>query len=159
MLRPLSGTGVLCLLQDLERVFPVLTLHFSYIRKDRQKRKYVVLDDCPEQCLQVGEARGESLRRRMCYWKALNSSSQHRGPVLGAHAHLLPCSSPRLACKLRIFPAAQMTCGGPCEHGHGRWSSWSIKGALKMKALQLSPSWGEKLVVKLVILTCCACAT
>uniref|UniRef100_A0A8C3VKP4 Serine/threonine-protein kinase 11-interacting protein n=1 Tax=Catharus ustulatus TaxID=91951 RepID=A0A8C3VKP4_CATUS len=38
---------------DLERVFPVLTLHFSYIRKDRQKRKYVVLDDCPEQCLQV----------------------------------------------------------------------------------------------------------
>ncbi|XP_027534582.1 serine/threonine-protein kinase 11-interacting protein [Neopelma chrysocephalum] len=37
---------------DLERVFPVLVLHFSYIRKDRQKRKYVVLDDCPEQCLQ-----------------------------------------------------------------------------------------------------------
>ncbi|NXX56580.1 S11IP protein, partial [Scopus umbretta] len=37
---------------DLERVFPVLTLQFSYIRKDRQKRKYVVLDDCPEQCLQ-----------------------------------------------------------------------------------------------------------
>ncbi|NWU96705.1 S11IP protein, partial [Upupa epops] len=37
---------------DLERVFPVLLLHFSYIRKDRQKRKYVVLDDCPEQCLQ-----------------------------------------------------------------------------------------------------------
>ncbi|NXS32674.1 S11IP protein, partial [Pomatostomus ruficeps] len=37
---------------DLERVFPVLTLHFSYIRKDRQKRKYVVLDNCPEQCLQ-----------------------------------------------------------------------------------------------------------
>ncbi|NXP43521.1 S11IP protein, partial [Heliornis fulica] len=37
---------------DLEGVFPVLTLHFSYIRKDRQKRKYVVLDDCPEQCLQ-----------------------------------------------------------------------------------------------------------
>lgn len=56
MLRHLSGTGVFCLLQDLERVFPVLTLHFSYIRKDRQKRKYVVLDDCPEQCLQVGGA-------------------------------------------------------------------------------------------------------
>ncbi|NXK55767.1 S11IP protein, partial [Chauna torquata] len=37
---------------DLERVFPVLTLHFGYIRKDRQKRKYVVLDDFPEQCLQ-----------------------------------------------------------------------------------------------------------
>ncbi|NWV33164.1 S11IP protein, partial [Grantiella picta] len=37
---------------DLKRVFPVLTLHFSYIRKDRQKRKYVVLDNCPEQCLQ-----------------------------------------------------------------------------------------------------------
>ncbi|NXT01676.1 S11IP protein, partial [Jacana jacana] len=37
---------------DLERVFPVLMLHFSYIRKDRQKRKYVVLDDCPDQCLQ-----------------------------------------------------------------------------------------------------------
>ncbi|XP_071603672.1 serine/threonine-protein kinase 11-interacting protein isoform X3 [Heliangelus exortis] len=37
---------------DVEQIFPVLTLHFSYIRKDRQKRKYVVLDDCPEQCLQ-----------------------------------------------------------------------------------------------------------
>ncbi|XP_072731604.1 serine/threonine-protein kinase 11-interacting protein isoform X1 [Ciconia boyciana] len=37
---------------DLEQVFPVLTLHFSYIRRDRQKRKYVVLDDYPEQCLQ-----------------------------------------------------------------------------------------------------------
>ncbi|OXB69240.1 hypothetical protein ASZ78_011360 [Callipepla squamata] len=37
---------------DLERVFPVLTLHFTYIRKDRQRRKYVVLDDCPERCLQ-----------------------------------------------------------------------------------------------------------
>ncbi|PKU48390.1 serine threonine-protein kinase 11-interacting protein [Limosa lapponica baueri] len=44
--------GNLFFLRDLERVFPVLTLHFSYIRKDRQKRKYVVLDDCPEQCLQ-----------------------------------------------------------------------------------------------------------
>ncbi|XP_008940559.1 PREDICTED: serine/threonine-protein kinase 11-interacting protein-like, partial [Merops nubicus] len=37
---------------ELERAFPVLTLHFSYIRKDRQKRRYVVLDDCPERCLQ-----------------------------------------------------------------------------------------------------------
>uniref|UniRef100_A0A8C4WP84 Serine/threonine-protein kinase 11-interacting protein n=1 Tax=Gopherus evgoodei TaxID=1825980 RepID=A0A8C4WP84_9SAUR len=37
---------------DLERVFPVLTLHFSYIRKDRQKRRYVVLDDHPELCVQ-----------------------------------------------------------------------------------------------------------
>ncbi|NXD78745.1 S11IP protein, partial [Halcyon senegalensis] len=37
---------------DLERVFPVLMLQFSYIRKDRRKRKYIVLDDCPEQCLQ-----------------------------------------------------------------------------------------------------------
>ncbi|NXI40079.1 S11IP protein, partial [Galbula dea] len=36
---------------DLEQVFPVLTLHFSYIRKDRQKRKYVVLDDFPEKCI------------------------------------------------------------------------------------------------------------
>ncbi|XP_048724634.1 serine/threonine-protein kinase 11-interacting protein isoform X3 [Caretta caretta] len=37
---------------DLERVFPVLTLHFSYIRKDRRKRRYVVLDDHPELCMQ-----------------------------------------------------------------------------------------------------------
>nr|XP_060628749.1 serine/threonine-protein kinase 11-interacting protein isoform X2 [Anolis sagrei ordinatus] len=37
---------------DLERVFPVLTLHFSYICKDRQKRRYVVLDDQPELCVQ-----------------------------------------------------------------------------------------------------------
>ncbi|XP_015270004.1 PREDICTED: serine/threonine-protein kinase 11-interacting protein [Gekko japonicus] len=37
---------------DLERVFPVLTLHFNYICKDRQKRRYVVLDDHPELCVQ-----------------------------------------------------------------------------------------------------------
>ncbi|XP_033015682.1 serine/threonine-protein kinase 11-interacting protein [Lacerta agilis] len=37
---------------ELERVFPVLTLHFSYIRKDRRKRRYVVLDDHPELCVQ-----------------------------------------------------------------------------------------------------------
>nr|XP_056707007.1 serine/threonine-protein kinase 11-interacting protein [Euleptes europaea] len=37
---------------DLERVFPVLTLHFNYIFKDRQKRQYVVLDDHPEICVQ-----------------------------------------------------------------------------------------------------------
>ncbi|XP_077176951.1 serine/threonine-protein kinase 11-interacting protein isoform X2 [Paroedura picta] len=33
---------------DRERVFPVLTLHFNYICKDRQKRRYVVLDNHPE---------------------------------------------------------------------------------------------------------------
>nr|XP_014427590.1 serine/threonine-protein kinase 11-interacting protein [Pelodiscus sinensis] len=37
---------------DLERVFPVLTLYFGYIRKDRRKRSYVVLDDHPERCVQ-----------------------------------------------------------------------------------------------------------
>uniref|UniRef100_A0ACB8G250 Uncharacterized protein n=1 Tax=Sphaerodactylus townsendi TaxID=933632 RepID=A0ACB8G250_9SAUR len=37
---------------DLEGVFPVLTLHFNYICKDRQKRQYVVLDDHPELCVQ-----------------------------------------------------------------------------------------------------------
>ncbi|XP_054827783.1 serine/threonine-protein kinase 11-interacting protein [Eublepharis macularius] len=37
---------------DLERVFPVLTLHFNYICKDRQKRRYIVLDDHPERCVQ-----------------------------------------------------------------------------------------------------------
>ncbi|XP_062972901.1 serine/threonine-protein kinase 11-interacting protein [Elgaria multicarinata webbii] len=37
---------------DLERVFPVLTLHFNYISKDRRKRRYVVLDDQPELCVQ-----------------------------------------------------------------------------------------------------------
>ncbi|KAJ7346028.1 hypothetical protein JRQ81_001978 [Phrynocephalus forsythii] len=36
---------------DLEYVFPVLTLHFSYICKERQRRRYVVLDDHPEICL------------------------------------------------------------------------------------------------------------
>ncbi|XP_053102711.1 serine/threonine-protein kinase 11-interacting protein isoform X2 [Hemicordylus capensis] len=37
---------------ELERAFPVLTLHFSYICKDRQKRRYIVLDDDPELCVQ-----------------------------------------------------------------------------------------------------------
>ncbi|KAK9410411.1 STK11IP: Serine/threonine kinase 11 interacting protein [Crotalus adamanteus] len=34
--------------KDLEREFPVLTLYFNYICKERQKRCYVVLDDDPE---------------------------------------------------------------------------------------------------------------
>lgn len=153
MLQPPSRTGIFCLLQDLERVFPVLTLHFSYIRKDRQKRKYVVLDNCPEQCLQVGEAGGGSLGRA----HLLLEDTEFFQPAWGP-CSLLPCGSLCLAYKLRISPAAQMTCGGPCEHGHGWWSSWSIK-VLKEKALQFSPRWEEKLVVKLVLLTCCACLT
>lgn len=47
-----------------------------------------------------------------------------------------------------------MTCGGPCEHGHGQWSSCSINIVLKERVLQFSPSWDEKFVVKLVIITC-----
>ena len=80
MLCPLSRNGVFCLLQDLERVFPVLTLHFSYIRKDRQKRKYVVLDDCPEQCLQVGEARGGSLGRGTVFLEDTEFFQPAQGP-------------------------------------------------------------------------------
>ncbi|XP_039210319.1 serine/threonine-protein kinase 11-interacting protein isoform X1 [Crotalus tigris] len=34
--------------KDLEREFPVLTLYFNYICKERQKRCYIVLDDDPE---------------------------------------------------------------------------------------------------------------
>ncbi|XP_019378228.1 PREDICTED: serine/threonine-protein kinase 11-interacting protein isoform X2 [Gavialis gangeticus] len=54
---------------DLERMFPVLTLHFNYIRKDRQRRRYVVLDDVPEQCLQcvldvLSPALEENLRQQ-----------------------------------------------------------------------------------------------
>lgn len=59
-------------LQDLERMFPVLTLHFNYIRKDRQRRRYVVLDDAPEQCLQVLRAGGLHL----C-WEGLEGSQCH----------------------------------------------------------------------------------
>lgn len=88
MLCPLSGAGVFCLLQDLERIFPVLTLHFSYIRKDRQKRKYVVLDDCPEQCVQVGEAGGGSLGRK----GGLLEDAEFFQPVQG------PCFQSTCAC-------------------------------------------------------------
>jgi len=55
-------------------------LHFSYIRKDRQKRKYVVLDDSPEQCLQVGEVRGESLGRRAALLEGTEFFQPAQGP-------------------------------------------------------------------------------
>lgn len=51
--------------QDLERVFPVLTLHFNYISKERQIRRYVVLDDYPELCVQVSK------------WTCWNRSNRH----------------------------------------------------------------------------------
>lgn len=89
------------------------------------------------------------LGREQCYCKTLNSSSQHRAAVLrapAAHVWLVGISS-----------SAQMTYGGPCEHGHGQWSSCSINDAPKERVLQFSPSWDEKLVVKLVVITC-ACA-
>lgn len=47
-----------------------------------------------------------------------------------------------------------MTYGGARELGHGQWSSCSINGAPKERVLQFSPSWDEKFVVKLVIITC-----
>ncbi|KAL8182977.1 UNVERIFIED_CONTAM: hypothetical protein K2H54_010421 [Gekko kuhli] len=51
-LRKIETSEILWRRLDLERVFPVLTLHFNYICKDRQKRRYVVLDDQPELCVQ-----------------------------------------------------------------------------------------------------------
>ncbi|KAI5613477.1 serine/threonine-protein kinase 11-interacting protein isoform X1, partial [Silurus asotus] len=36
-----------------ESFYPVLELHFSYISHERQKRRYIVLDDDPEEALQV----------------------------------------------------------------------------------------------------------
>uniref|UniRef100_A0A803YL37 Serine/threonine-protein kinase 11-interacting protein n=1 Tax=Meleagris gallopavo TaxID=9103 RepID=A0A803YL37_MELGA len=76
---------------DLERVFPVLILHFTYIRKDRQKRKYVVLDDCPEQCLQVGEVGGKNGEVGSFFWKMLDSSSTE--PVFSEHTHICTANS------------------------------------------------------------------
>uniref|UniRef100_H3B499 Serine/threonine-protein kinase 11-interacting protein n=1 Tax=Latimeria chalumnae TaxID=7897 RepID=H3B499_LATCH len=38
---------------DSEQMLPALELRFDYIRKDRQRRRYVMLDDDPDQALQV----------------------------------------------------------------------------------------------------------
>nr|XP_005991831.1 PREDICTED: serine/threonine-protein kinase 11-interacting protein [Latimeria chalumnae] len=39
--------------KDSEQMLPALELRFDYIRKDRQRRRYVMLDDDPDQALQV----------------------------------------------------------------------------------------------------------
>ncbi|XP_068804915.1 serine/threonine-protein kinase 11-interacting protein isoform X2 [Struthio camelus] len=90
---------------DLERVFPVLTLHFSYIRKDRQKRKYVVLDDCPEQCLQ---------RVLEVLAPALEENQRNQGQEKGFTK--LQC----LRCKQEFFQSLAPWQQGPCsaEAGH-----------------------------------------
>ncbi|NXE46592.1 S11IP protein, partial [Casuarius casuarius] len=85
---------------DLERVFPVLTLHFSYIRKDRQKRKYVVLDDCPEQCLQ------SVLEVLM---PALEENRRNQGQEKGFTK--LQC----LKCKQEFFQSLAPWQQGPCS--------------------------------------------
>ncbi|XP_066300190.1 serine/threonine-protein kinase 11-interacting protein-like isoform X2 [Branchiostoma lanceolatum] len=44
------GQGVI---QDNDGQYPVVSLVFDYVRKDRQKREYVLIDDDPEQSCQV----------------------------------------------------------------------------------------------------------
>ncbi|XP_042323994.1 serine/threonine-protein kinase 11-interacting protein isoform X2 [Sceloporus undulatus] len=77
---------------DLECVFPVLTLHFSYICKDRQKRRYVVLDDQPEICVQ------ELLRvLKPILEKNQNNRSQEKG---GSKLQCLKCKQEFPGCLL-----------------------------------------------------------
>ncbi|XP_074857737.1 serine/threonine-protein kinase 11-interacting protein isoform X2 [Carettochelys insculpta] len=97
---------------DLERVFPVLTLHFGYIRKDRRKRSYVVLDDHPELCVQ-------SVLRVLS--PALEENSRSQGLQDGATK--LQC----LKCKQEFAqPLAswrQNSCPVEAEDGKGRGSA------------------------------------
>lgn len=43
----------LTIFQDLENEFPAVELYFDYISKDKRRRRYVLLDDDPQQALQV----------------------------------------------------------------------------------------------------------
>ncbi|KAM6461212.1 serine/threonine-protein kinase 11-interacting protein isoform 1-T1 [Liasis olivaceus] len=68
--------------KDLEREFPVLTLYFNYICKDRQKRCYVVLDDHPE-------LRMQDLLRVLA--PTLEKNRKNRGLAEGPKLQCLKC--------------------------------------------------------------------
>ncbi|XP_032073836.1 serine/threonine-protein kinase 11-interacting protein isoform X1 [Thamnophis elegans] len=68
--------------KDLEREFPVLTLYFDYISKERQKRCYVVLDDDPELCM-------KDLLRVLA--PTLEKNRKNRGLAEGPKLQCLKC--------------------------------------------------------------------
>ncbi|XP_046723866.1 serine/threonine-protein kinase 11-interacting protein isoform X2 [Silurus meridionalis] len=52
-LQQVSSSQAIWTKEGKESFHPVLELHFSYISHERQKRRYIVLDDDPEEALQV----------------------------------------------------------------------------------------------------------
>lgn len=48
-----ASTCFLSSSQETEEVLPAVELHFNYISRDRRRRRYVLLDDDPQQALQV----------------------------------------------------------------------------------------------------------
>lgn len=41
--------------QETEEMFPAVELQFDYISREKRRRRYVLLDDDPQQALQVND--------------------------------------------------------------------------------------------------------
>ncbi|XP_036426448.1 serine/threonine-protein kinase 11-interacting protein isoform X3 [Colossoma macropomum] len=52
-LRQVTASQATWMEKEEERSHPALELHFSYISRERQKRRYIMLDDDPQQALQA----------------------------------------------------------------------------------------------------------
>ncbi|XP_073708377.1 serine/threonine-protein kinase 11-interacting protein [Garra rufa] len=52
-LQDVVTTEATCTVEKLERTYPALELHFRYISRERRKRCYIMLDDKPQEALQV----------------------------------------------------------------------------------------------------------
>ncbi|KAK7144517.1 hypothetical protein R3I94_010821 [Phoxinus phoxinus] len=52
-LRDVVTTEATCTVEKVERTHPALELHFRYISRERRKRCYIMLDDKPQEALQV----------------------------------------------------------------------------------------------------------
>ncbi|CAM4622637.1 unnamed protein product [Leuciscus chuanchicus] len=52
-LRDVLTTEATCTVEKVERTHPALELHFRYISRERRKRCYIMLDDKPQEALQV----------------------------------------------------------------------------------------------------------
>ncbi|KAK2889030.1 hypothetical protein Q8A67_014405 [Cirrhinus molitorella] len=54
-LQDVVTTEATCTVEKLEMTYPALELHFRYISRERRKRCYIMLDDKPQEALQVLE--------------------------------------------------------------------------------------------------------
>ncbi|XP_016308710.1 serine/threonine-protein kinase 11-interacting protein-like [Sinocyclocheilus anshuiensis] len=52
-LQDVMTTEATCTVENVEMTHPALELHFRYISRERRKRSYIMLDDMPQEALQV----------------------------------------------------------------------------------------------------------